>query len=173
MLSPPPPPPPPQHFSPFLQVDVDMDSVPQEELDRLDDRLGALLSEYRGKHPIRKKNRKKGGGGSDGPQLSAEEQSLMHFQTRVCDMLIVYIKAGSNMALYLGLVNPIFKALSTADLDSRQKDLQNKLITVTITMGKKRKFNTFGEISVDAWKETMNEFFSFAFQSEYILLDTH
>ncbi|XP_045113019.1 uncharacterized protein LOC123505591 isoform X2 [Portunus trituberculatus] len=147
-----------------IDVDVDMDSVPQEELDRLDDRLGALLSEYRGKHPIRKKNRKKGGGGSDGPQLSAEEQSLMHFQTRVCDMLIVYIKAGSNMALYLGLVNPIFKALSTADLDSRQKDLQNKLITVTITMGKKRKFNTFGEISVDAWKETMNEFFSFAFQ---------
>lgn len=62
-----------------------MDTVPQEELDRLDERLGALLAEYRGKHPTRKKKkRRKGGGGidSDRPQLSADEQSLMHFQTR-------------------------------------------------------------------------------------------
>ena len=60
-----------------------MDSVAQEELDRLDERLGALLSEYRGKHPNKKRRRrKKGGDSSDGPPLSADEQSLMHFQTR-------------------------------------------------------------------------------------------
>lgn len=74
-------------FFSLLQVDVDMDSVPQEELDRLDERLGALLAEYRGQHPTRKKKKKRRKGGlesndSDVPQLSAEEQSLMHFQTR-------------------------------------------------------------------------------------------
>lgn len=42
-------------------------------------------------------------------------------------MLIVYIKAAPNMALQVGLVNPIFKALRMADLDVRQYDLQNKL----------------------------------------------
>lgn len=145
-----------------IDVDVDMDTVPQEELDRLDERLSVVMAEYRRKHPNRK--RKKGRGGNDGPQLLPDEKSLMHFQTKVCDMLIVYIKAAPNMALQVGLVMPIYEALRVALLDERQKDLQNKLASVITTLGKKKKFNTVGEISVDSWKETVKEFFSIACQ---------
>lgn len=55
-----------------------MDSVPQEELDRMDERLGALLAEYQGK----RRRKKKGKGGSEDEGLTEDERSLMHFQTR-------------------------------------------------------------------------------------------
>lgn len=46
---------------------------------------------------------------------------------RVCDMLMVYIKAAPNMTLHVGLVIPLIKAVRLADFDARWKDLQNKL----------------------------------------------
>lgn len=145
-----------------LDVDVDMDSVPQEELDRMDERLGALLAEYRGKQ--RRKRKKKGGSGDDGPQLTPDELSLMHFQTRVCDMLMVYIKVAPNMTLQVGLVIPLIKALRVAEFDARQKDLQNKLANVISALEKKKKFDTLGDLTTKSWKKIVNEFFSIACQ---------
>lgn len=56
------------------QRDVDMDSVPEEELSNMNSQLGALMAEF-----LSRQKRKKKGAIENLPK---DEKSLMHFRTR-------------------------------------------------------------------------------------------
>lgn len=134
-----------------IDEDVDMDSVPQEELNNLDRKLSALLGEYQNKQ----RNKKTGAI----EKLPKDEKSIMHFQTRVCDLIAVYIKKAPSMGMLLGLVNPLFIALYTADQDKRQKDLQNRLRHLIHLLGMVKKCDSLGDATIDVLMDTLNTFF--------------
>ncbi|KAG7154018.1 Myb-binding protein 1A-like 1 [Homarus americanus] len=107
-------------------VDIDIDDIPEEELNKLDKRLGALFSEYQARR------RGKRLGAFD--KLAQDEKSLMNFRSRVCDLIDVYIKEACNMGLLMDLVTPLFIALLTADQDHRQRDLQSRLRSCSLKL---------------------------------------
>ena len=64
-----------QLFFLIFQDEIDMDSVPQEELDSVDDKLGALVGKYLQHKQKSLKNK--------GLQkLQSDERLLMHFRSR-------------------------------------------------------------------------------------------
>ncbi|XP_042208427.1 myb-binding protein 1A-like protein [Homarus americanus] len=137
-------------------VDIDIDDIPEEELNKLDKRLGALFSEYQARR------RGKRLGAFD--KLAQDEKSLMNFRSRVCDLIDVYIKEACNMGLLMDLVTPLFIALLTADQDHRQRDLQSRLRHCINLLGKIQKFTSVGDATVDTLIETFNNFFNNAYE---------
>nr|XP_053628149.1 myb-binding protein 1A-like protein [Cherax quadricarinatus] len=135
-----------------IDVDVDMDSVPQEELDNLDRQLGAVMAAFQSKQKAKKK------GGLQ--KLPKDEKNLMHFQSKVCGLLEIFLKESPAMGLLLGIINPLCIALYNADKDTRKQDLQNKLRRLMFLVGKIKKCDSLGDATIDVLMNTLDNFFT-------------
>jgi len=120
-----------------VDTEVDMDSVPDSEFRSIDKKLGALLGQYLG---TQKKKNKKG--------LAEDEIAMMHFRTRVCDLLDVYVKEAESMSLMIGLVVPLLNIVRSINSDKRQEAIQNRLRTVLTQLAKVKKFKSTEGVSV-------------------------
>lgn len=138
-----------------MDDDVDIDSVSQEELDTVNDKLGALVGEYL------KLKKKKGKRFSGLHKLQADERLLMHFRSRVCDLLELYIKETPNMDMALSLVNPLITVIISFDQDrNRHEELLRRIKSLLLILGRIQKFSSNGEATIEFVVEEFNTFFN-------------
>ncbi|XP_064085146.1 myb-binding protein 1A-like protein [Macrobrachium nipponense] len=138
-----------------LDDDVDIDSVSQEELDTVDNKLGALVGEYL------KLKKKKSQRFSGLHKLQADERLLMHFRSRVCDLLELYVKETPNMCMGLSLVNPLIAVILSFDQDrNRHEELLHRIKSLLLMLGRIQKFSSNGEATIEFVVEECNTFFS-------------
>ncbi|KAK7086868.1 hypothetical protein SK128_002697 [Halocaridina rubra] len=139
-----------------VETEIDMDSVPQEELDSMDEKLGALVGEF-----IQTKNRSYKKTGAE--RLEKDERYLLNFRAKVCDMLELYVKEAPNMALILSLVNPLIEVLLSLDNDrKKQGELILRIRHLLFMLGKAHKFSENGNVTLEYIVEEFNSFFSTA-----------
>ncbi|CAL4215936.1 unnamed protein product [Meganyctiphanes norvegica] len=131
-----------------VDTEVDMDSVPDSEFRLIDKKLGALLSQYIGKQKKKNKNR-----------MAEDETAMMHFRTRVCDLLDIYVKEAHSMSLMISLVVPLLKIIRSINSDKRQEDLQNRLRSLLTQLAKVKKFKSTDGVSIEIVVDELEKLF--------------
>ncbi|KAK3867115.1 hypothetical protein Pcinc_027399 [Petrolisthes cinctipes] len=134
-----------------FEDDIDMDSVPIEELNKLDEKVEAIFSQFSKKQAEKKKRQK----------LAEQETSLMHFQNRACDLLMVFIKEVPKLSLILDIISPLFDAFIMAGKNKLMRSLQGRLRSLIQDLViKLRKFPNEKDVTVSVVVDSWNEFFT-------------
>jgi len=108
--------------------DIDIDQIGEEEGRRLNQSLGAAFKIIRENRKARSKKQGK------------SSQALMHFKTRVIDLLDIYLETYPSMAVTLDMVVPLFTLLESCIKDTHQKPLEYRVRNCLKKLSKVKKF---------------------------------
>jgi len=108
--------------------DIDIDQIGEEEGRRLNESLGAAFKIIRENRKARSKKQGK------------SSQALMHFKTRVIDLLDIYLETCPSMAVTLDMLVPLFTLLESCIKDPHQKSLEYRVRNCLKKLSKVKKF---------------------------------
>ncbi|KAL7640385.1 UNVERIFIED_CONTAM: hypothetical protein RMT77_008658 [Armadillidium vulgare] len=131
---------------------VELDSVPEEELENLDKKLGSLISKYVTLSNKRKKKIK----------FSKDETALMCFRTRVCDLLEILVKEAPSLDHILQVIKPILMAINNALEEKLQIHFLKKLRSLIVEVSQVKKFGKPSSVSPEELATYLNDIFAMA-----------
>ncbi|KAB7507395.1 Myb-binding protein 1A [Armadillidium nasatum] len=131
---------------------VELDSVPEEELENLDKKLGSLINKYVALSNKRKKKIK----------FSKDETALMCFRTRVCDLLEILVKEAPSLDHILQVIKPILMAINNSLEDKLQIHFLKKLRSLIVEVSQVKKFGKPTSVSPEELATYLNDIFAMA-----------